>query len=287
MIRKLVLSHPSGSSAEVYLNGAHVTSWIPAGDTERLFLSRKAMLENGKAIRGGIPVVFPQFADSGPLPKHGWLRTTEWEVDSARQSASSVTLFTEDTASTRQLWPHPYRAELTVDLDAESIEVSLTIINTGAEAFSFTSALHSYLGLADVRHSKLSGLFAAQYVDKTDNDLLKNEDSTELRISCETDRIYIDAPPTLRLLDSDTGRSLHITATGFPDTVVWNPWGEKTKKLTDMDDDEYLRMICVEAALVSQPLTLPPEQAWRGSQKLSALQADKPMLAATEKIRSD
>lgn len=214
--------------------------------------------------------MFPQFADSGPLPKHGWLRTTEWEVDSSRQSASSVTLVTEDTQATRQLWPHPYRAELSIDLDAESIEVSLSIMNTGAEAFSFTSALHTYLAVSDVRHASLSGLLATQYIDKTDNDVLKTDDSANVRISSETDRIYVDAPPTLHLHDGESGRALHITSSGFSDTVVWNPWDEIARSLPDMADDEYLRMICVEAAMAHQPLTLPPRQSWRGSQRLSA-----------------
>ena len=95
---KIVITHESGSSAHVYLDGAQVMSWKTADDVERLFLSGAARFERGKPIRGGIPVVFPQFADSGPLVKHGWLRTTRWEVDdSADRSESFVNLTTRDT----------------------------------------------------------------------------------------------------------------------------------------------------------------------------------------------
>src|SRR3954453_23325760 len=76
----VLLSHPSGSSAEIYLNGAHVTSWIPAGGKEVLFMGKKATFTRGDPIRCGIPVVFPQFANTGPLPQHGFARITEWQL---------------------------------------------------------------------------------------------------------------------------------------------------------------------------------------------------------------
>ena len=283
---RVVLSHPSGSSAEIYLNGAHVTSWKPAGGAERLFVSEAATFQEGKAIRGGIPVVFPQFADSGPLPKHGWLRTSAWSVDAAdsassliidaaeqlgvRPLTSSVRLFIEDDHKSRAIWPHGYRAELTVTLDADSLEVELAITNTGAEAFEFTAALHSYLAVRDVRQASVSGLYGIPYIDKTAGQSIVVDHSEKVTISRETDRIYTDAPSRVELVDAAAERRLEIAASGFTDVVVWNPWKDLARGTADMKPDDYQRFICVEAARAVTPFSLVPGETWRGSQRLVA-----------------
>jgi glucose-6-phosphate 1-epimerase len=87
----LLLSHPSGGQAEIYLYGAHLTSWTPAGGGEALFLSRAAKYEPGVPIRGGVPVIFPQFAELGPLPKHGFARVHSWRwTDSPGEAATAT-----------------------------------------------------------------------------------------------------------------------------------------------------------------------------------------------------
>ncbi|MEO5580167.1 MAG: D-hexose-6-phosphate mutarotase [Gemmatimonadaceae bacterium] len=271
-MQKAALSHPSGAVAEVYLNGAHVTSWIPAGGHEMLFLSKASRFEPGQAIRGGVPVVFPQFADSGPLPRHGWLRTTEWQVREAdSDDLSTVTLCASSSDASRALWPHDYDAELTVSLEDKEIDIRLTVTNTGADIFSFTAALHTYLSAGDVTHSELIGLDGTSYIDKTAAGAMKTHRDKELRVTAETDRIYLGAPSPLRFIDSERDTSVEIARSGFPHIVVWNPWKYAAANLIDMDDDEYLRMICIEAALVGRELRLEPGTRWIGSQRLAVL----------------
>lgn len=269
---KVVLSHPSGAVADVYMNGAHVTSWIPAGGHEMLFLSEASRFEPGEAIRGGVPVVFPQFADSGPLPKHGWLRTTEWRLrETESDDPSTVTLCTSDTEASRAIWPHEYDAELMVTLEAQSLEMRLSITNTGADAFSFTSALHAYLSVGDITHAELFGLEGTSYIDKTAAGALKTHRDKELRVTAETNRIYLGAPSPLRFIDTGRDTTVEIARSGFPHIVVWNPWESAAANLIDMEDDEYLRMLCVEAALVGRELRLVPGTRWAGSQRLAVL----------------
>jgi len=267
---KVLLFHDSGSTAEVYLNGAQVTSWRPAGGGEHLFLSAASRFEKGKPIRGGIPVVFPQFADSGPLPKHGWLRTSQWHLATTGDPAEAR-FFVEDDDATRDLWPHPYRAELSVRIDQQTLQVQLVITNTGAEAFSFTSALHTYLSVQDVTRAFVSGLEGAEYIDKTDRRRVKRDAAPELEMAGETDRVYVDAPRALWLVSSDDKRSIEITSTAFPDVVIWNPGRETSRRLPDMADDDYTRMICIEAAVAQKPHTLAPLETWTGSQHLAAV----------------
>ena len=267
-MRKLLLTHPSGSSAEVYLNGAQVTSWVPAVGGQRLYLSERAIFEPGKAIRGGIPVVFPQFADSGPLPRHGWLRNTEWSVESHDGSAG-VTLSTEETAESLAIWPHSYEARLQVCLERNALELRLTVRNPGAEAFGFTAALHSYLAVSDVTRSSVLGLYGLPYIDRTANRAVVHDDEHAVVIREETDRIYAGAPRMVELVGGPT--SLRISTRGFADAVIWNPGSEKAGAIADMEPGGNARFICIEPAIANHPLMLKAGEAWEGMQRFEAM----------------
>jgi glucose-6-phosphate 1-epimerase len=261
------LSHDSGGTAEVYPYGAHVTSWLPAGGTEALFLSRAAKLEAGTAIRGGVPVIFPQFAGLGPLPKHGFARTQTWErVDAG--GGTSARLRLRDTEETRSIWPHAFLAEYGVELGDDRLSLTLTIENTGPQPIDFTTALHTYLRVADVRQAAVEGLHGIRYREKGEE---RVDEEVELTISGEVDRIYLNTPPELRVRDRANRRTFRVQSSGFADTVVWNPWAAATARLPDMEDGEYLEMICVEAAQVGTPIRLQPGERWTGMQRLQVV----------------
>lgn len=50
---------PTGETVVVLLHGATVLSWKDAAGDEKLWLSEGAKLDGTKAVRGGIPLVFP------------------------------------------------------------------------------------------------------------------------------------------------------------------------------------------------------------------------------------
>jgi glucose-6-phosphate 1-epimerase len=267
---KVLLEHASGSRAEVYLNGGHVTSWVPAGGHEMLFLSEQAEFEHGKAIRGGIPVVFPQFADSGPLPKHGWLRTSTWRLRDVPSPLVSATFEIEEDQQSMSVWPHTYHVELKISLGRAFLELELGVSNAGAEAFEFTCALHSYLSVSDVRKAEVSGLEGCQCVDKVKGGVVVTEGDALLRINSETDRVYVDTPSAIQLRDSTRDTRLDITSSGFRDTVIWNPWENGSSRIADLAKGEYLKMLCVEAAAVINPVSLLPGDSWAGVQRFTA-----------------
>jgi len=270
---KLVLAAADGARAEVYLHGAHVTSWIPAGEPDdRLFLSARSRFGAGEAIRGGIPVCFPQFAAQGPLANHGFARVSVWELVRAARTAAGAAqavLRLGDSPATRAQWPHAFALELTVTVTGRRLELALAVANTGAAAFEFTGALHTYLRIADVRRAVVRGLRGARYRDKvlaTDGNL---ESGAALGFDREIDRVYYAAPHDLAA--HEPGRTVAVRATGFPDTVVWNPGPQRGATLGDLEEDGYLRMLCVEAAVSRAPATVEPGGRWRGSQTLTAI----------------
>lgn len=260
------LKSPGGASAKISPYGAHLLSWIPANGVERLFLSPKAEFRPGVAIRGGVPVIFPQFAGLGPLPKHGFARTQVWEV--AHLTSSRAVFWLSESDSTRQVWPHRFLAEYTVRLEDTTLEMTLAVTNTDITPFQFTAALHTYLRVKDVRQAAVTGLSGLIYRDSANGEKESREISERVTFPDEVDRIYLQTPSSLQLVAEN--RTLSIFAEGFPEAVVWNPGPEKSAQLADLEPDGYLQFVCVEAASVAVPIRLAPGEIWRGTQKLSA-----------------
>jgi glucose-6-phosphate 1-epimerase len=228
-------------------------------------VSARSRREPGAAVRGGVPVIFPQFAGEGPLPKHGFARAAAWEPLGSAPGASAAFRLA-DSAATRALWPHAFAAELSARVGGGALEVALRVTNTGGGPFAFTAALHTYLRVDDVRAAAVEGLRGVRYRDSAAGGAERVDDSPAVRVAGEVDRVYLDAPPAL--LVRDGARATHVSSDGFPDVVVWNPWAEKARLLDDMEPDGYLRMLCVEAAVVGRPVRLAPGETWEGRQVL-------------------
>jgi glucose-6-phosphate 1-epimerase len=263
---EVTLVHPSGASARIAPHGAHVVSWVDTSGQERLYLSSRAQFEPGSSIRGGIPVVFPQFA-TGPLPKHGFLRTRRWTL--TEHLGSSARLRISDDDQTRALWPHSFVAELAVTL-TDVLTVALTITNSGDSPFSFTAALHNYFAVTDVRLSSVQGLSGLVYVDKMAAGIRCTEEAGEIRLNGETDRIYTSGPRQVAVSCAVGSSSTVVASDGFGDWVVWNPWQEGSASLADMDTGDYLHMLCVEAARISEPVVLAAGAMWCGTEVIGA-----------------
>lgn len=263
------LRSPDGAQATVLLHGAQIVSWIPAGDQERLYLSPEAAAGPGQAVRGGIPVCFPQFASRGRLPKHGLARDRAWRwVDgTVRGDVAIGVLQLVDDAATRALWPHPFEAELTLVLSGLQLDVELAITNTGHTPFNFSAALHSYLAIDNLLKARLKGLFGVTYEDSSTGAVQAQEFDPQSFVG-EIDRIYRDVLRPLTLI-SAYGH-LQIEVEGFPDAVVWNPGPTQAAALPDLPDDDWLRFLCVEAAVIAQPVMLAPGQEWTARQGFMA-----------------
>ena len=267
-LQKVVFSASDGARAEIYLHGAHLTSWIPAGGEERLFLSQAAEFGPESAIRGGVPVIFPQFSDKGPLPKHGFARRVNWDflnAEKGRDNISAAFLLRETPASLL-LWPHSFIAGLLVTLGGREIELNLTITHTDAAPFTFTAALHTYIQVAEIRDVYLDGLCNRRFLDSTHEGEENVQEDKYLLFEDEVDRVYPDVTGILKV--NERNLHLQIQSEGFRDVVVWNPWMERGATLADLEPKGYRRMLCVESAAIQRPVTLEPGDSWNGIQRL-------------------
>jgi glucose-6-phosphate 1-epimerase len=270
-LEKVEITAADGARAEVYPYGAHVTSWRPASGEERLFLSAKSAFEPGVAIRGGIPVIFPQFASLGPLPKHGFARVMEWETVRAGRGSSGkgeAQFRLTSSPRTRALWPHEFEALVVVTVAGMTLTVALSVLNAGPSQCTFTAALHSYLLVDDVRDVVIEGLAGLAYRDSAAGGTESRQTDRELRPAGELDRIYFNVAGSIDL--HDRVRTSRVNMSGFTDAVVWNPGPERAASLSDLEPGGWLRMLCIEAAFIGKPVTLAADERWTGQQTIMA-----------------
>lgn len=262
----LVIRSPEGSEATVLLYGGHLLSFRTADGQELLYVSPLATAAPGKAVRGGVPVIFPRFdeneAEPG-VPRHGFARTRRFEHTATGPDGVRLTLGHGGEAP--EDFP-PFRLELDLTLGARALTVTMGVHNLGSTAFRMTVALHTYLRVRDIGAVEVRGLHGRRYFDKVTGGPERVESAESVVIRSEVDRIYADVGE-LELIDAP--RKLRITQEGFRDAIVWNPGPAAAAKMSDFPDAGYKEMLCIEAGSVREAVRLEPGAAFRGAQTLS------------------
>lgn len=249
------LNGRTGDQATVLLRGGQLVSWVNAQGNELLYVSPQAAEgvpgASASAVRGGVPVVFPQFGDMGPLQRHGFARTNAWTLHDAWYylGVPNVTLRMRSNETTRKLWPHEFDCYLHIALDSPCLAMSLEVLNTGTQPMRFNAALHPYLRVENALTARLMGIPGER---------------AGMPVAGPIDYVHYDLNGPLQLR-SGLGK-VDIAATGFTDAVVWNPGPDDG--LFDMPDGNFNEFVCVEAATVGSPVDLAPGDQWSASQTM-------------------
>jgi glucose-6-phosphate 1-epimerase len=266
-LRVLKLTGRHGS-ADVYLHGAHITRWDPAGGRPVLWVSRSSAFAAGQPIRGGVPICFPWFGAHPSDPKqpgHGFARIREWRLvpppealARGDEDAVAAELELHSTEPPHSAWPHAFSARYRVVVGT-TLTMQLDVANTGEAPFSFEEALHTYFAVSDVRRTTISGLEGRPYLDKVAAFAERVQPQEPIRVTAETDRVYLDTQATCTIHDPGWKRRISIAKQGSNSTVVWNPWIDKARAMPDFGDDEWPEMVCVETCNVgANRVTLAP-----------------------------
>ncbi len=274
------LALPRGDRAIISLFGAQVLSWSTADALERIYLSPRARFDGVQPLRGGVPVVFPQFNDRAigklPLPKHGLARTQPWSLVGVDQTheLAVATFELKSNPKTLAIWPNDFAAICTVELEENSLCVEFAVRNTGELTWPFAFALHTYLRIDDIARTELLGLGGMSFWDATqhrDQPAMRSTQAEDsLRFARETDRVYTRVKSPILMRHGSGAVRIEQSAT-LPEAVVWNPGAVGCAALGDMPPDGFKHMICVEAARINTPQTLMPGEMWRGWQALRAM----------------
>ncbi|MCY2982424.1 MAG: D-hexose-6-phosphate mutarotase [Planctomycetota bacterium] len=235
-------------TGELFLQGAHITSWRPVGHEPVLWLSQKSNYEKGKPIRGGVPICFPWFgpnANDPTLPAHGFARLQDWQiVDAQHKDGDAIELLLETTID-------PFRLIFQVEFGAElKMTLKTQLPQSAKSSQSYEDALHTYFSVSDVRTISIRGLEPVSFMDKVDHAQLKSATHCPILIESETDRVYVDTLSDCVIEDAQGERAIRVTKLGSASTVVWNPWIDKSKRMSDFGDSEWPSMVCIETANV-------------------------------------
>ncbi len=252
--------------ATLFLQGAHLVHWQPAGQEPVLYLSPQSKLERGKAIRGGVPVIFPWFgARTGERtdgPQHGFARTRIWELAFAAVADDDVhlTFILNSDDDSRALGYNSFRLAYEMVI-GKNLTLRLSVANEGETSLHFEEALHSYFVVGDAEKVQINGLRDTDYLDKTDNLARKRQEDEILTLVGETDRPYLNTATTVGIQDPVLQRQLAVAKRASMTTVVWNPWAEGAAKLADLPDDGWKHFVCVETAnALENAITLHPRE---------------------------
>ncbi|MGQ1946262.1 D-hexose-6-phosphate mutarotase [Geofilum sp. OHC36d9] len=264
------------ATAIISLYGGQILSFKPHDKKEVLFVSSLSDFEEGKAIRGGIPLCFPWFGtqqDAPSHPKHGLARLMNWTVKSAEQlvdGASRLVLSLTDNAQSRQWWPYAFGTEIEFIIGKE-LTVKWHIQNNDNKPFTFTSALHSYFNIGDINKIKVTGLENVPYLEEIRSEEPFAGELHAITIEREVDRIYSDTEASCTIIDETLQRQISINKNGSRSTVVWNPWSEVAAGMPDLGNQDYLHFICVETAnVLHNAITLEPASLFVMSLRITA-----------------
>ncbi|MEZ6090127.1 MAG: D-hexose-6-phosphate mutarotase [Pirellulaceae bacterium] len=241
------------ASAELYLHGAHLTSFRLHDSGELLWMSDMSEFSEDRPIRGGVPICWPWFGKpTATVPQHGFARTSKWKVVETKahlDPSLEIALRLTDDDSTRSYWPHPFELTLRV-IVGRDLTLQLSCLNTGETPITAEAALHTYFHVSDIAAVKLLGLEQRSYLDKLDS-LKRKQQEGAITIDREVDRIYVDTDDIVTICDGQT-RRIEVRKSGSESTVVWNPWVDKSAAMGDFPNDGYQQMVCVETTNADQ-----------------------------------
>jgi len=251
------------STAEIYLQGAHVTYFKKTNEPPLLFLSQCSRFAEEQPIRGGIPVVFPWFGPREGMNQHGFARVKLWELKEfapAPDGSVSVRFRLPDCPEASAFPPFSADYIITVS-DALRLELIVTN-NSKTEEFVFENCFHSYFEVGDIRSISITGLKGVSYLDKVANFAQKTETDDTIRIASEVDRVFLNTAGPVELVDPSLRRKVRIEKLASLSTVIWNPWMTKAQQMPDFGNEEYERMVCIESGNVaSNQIRLPPGES--------------------------
>ncbi|CAK1540276.1 unnamed protein product [Leptosia nina] len=271
----VVLDRGNNTTCTVNLFGATVVSWR-VNNQEQLFVSKQAIFDGKRPIRGGVPFVFPQFGDWAFGPMHGFARIARWHVEKMPErlpSGDVEAIFSlMDDDFTRSMWHFQFRLTYRLILREKELHFNIGVYNPSKElTFSCQMLLHTYFKVPDVRRCQITGLHGCMFIDKSRDGVMYQDTREVVTINECTSRIYQNTMQEHIITNVVSGRKMRIQKYNFPDTVIWNPWAELAKEIPDLGDDEFPNMVCVEAGRIATPIVLLPGTAFEASQILQVM----------------
>lgn len=231
------------AECKISLWGGNIVSYRPKSEKHDVFwLGERNRFDKVQAIRGGVPVCWPRFAEeqlNGNLPRHGFARLSDWNL-------KNVVVNEKEIEVSLSLIPDAkFNVNVSADLlirITDQLEYYLETANHGDEEFNFSEALHAYFNVGSLDSVEIKGLSGHQYRNSLNGELCFLHES--LKIKGEFDSAFLNHTGTIEIVDPVLNRAISIKKRGSNTTVVWNP----NKDLAEMGEGQYKNFVCVEPA---------------------------------------
>lgn len=260
------------AEALIARQGGQVLRYQQRGKEPLVWLSEKAVFTEGKSVRGGAPVCWPWFGDlrrspaavqamyrGDEPPFHGLVRTLDWELEEPVVDGDQVIVTLRlPLPDGLPGWPHA--AEVCVRVTVgETLDTALITHNRSDVPIALTQALHTYFAVSDIHQVSLKGFDGTRYLDALDGWEEKPQEG-DITFTEETDRVYLGVGDEVSIEDPGWQRRIVLQRRGSASAIVWNPWIAKTARMSDLAEDAWERMLCIETARMGEAdaLVIPP-----------------------------
>lgn len=264
----IILVNHKTAEAAISLFGGQLLSYRPTKEKDIVWLSELALFDKTKPIRGGIPICWPWFGNTGGEQTHGFARNIDWALTNYEERDEGVTIVLElsDNDETRAIWPNKFHNALKFEI-GNKLTVSLTSTNADKNSWSYNGALHSYLTVGDISKTSVTGM-GHQYIDGVQG-YVPMEGQEILNFDSETIHIYTAPRNPISINDQTNQREIKVINDGHDSAVIWNPWKQQATNMADMNDNDYKSMLCVESAIYNNSITLAPGESYTLSTTLT------------------
>ena len=231
----------------IALQGAHIFHFARNNEEPLLWLSKTSDFKIGTAIRGGVPICWPSFGVNNPdLPQHGFARLGMWKLKNSQDidaNTTQITLVLNDTQESLGMWNYKFELALKITI-SDKLTMELTTTNLDEKPFKITQALHTYFQISNISNIAIKGLSDKPYLDALTNKECKQ--NGDIIFTKEVDSVYQEVDGEILLADKN--RTITIQNEGSSSVVVWNPWIQKCKRMSGMENDAYKEFVCIESA---------------------------------------
>jgi glucose-6-phosphate 1-epimerase len=230
---------------------------VKLGINELLYLSPLSQIDTKQTLRGGIPILFPQFGNFGNLKKHGFVRDRNWKLLNEENNPNDLFVEYEYVIDKDHFldWKYSAKLNLKASVINNVFNITIQILNIGDSSFEFTGGLHPYFKIDSRSAIKINGLESTFFEDSFP------EISFELSSDRVIERLYFTNNDIYFYNGSD---NLVIKSKGFDSWMIWNPGKEGAKYINDLPNEDWNMFLCIEPIVQNVPVLLKPQEIFKG-----------------------
>lgn len=236
---------------------------VKINNHDLLYVSPLCDLNKKKSIRGGIPIIFPQFGENGYYKKHGFARDIDWKlINETKDSTNYIVEYECDISkNTHELWTNNTKLNLIAASSNNMLEIKFIVKNQGKDPICFTGGLHPYFKITSRSQIRIEGLESSLYIDSYP----ELQEVFHINSNTLIERLYLC---NKNIIFYNGSLNMKLQMNGFDNWMIWNPGIEYAKLIDDLPSEDWDKFICIEPVIKDNPIQLLPNDEFIGELKI-------------------